>query len=302
MQRPCPPKANRLARARPVETAGVCIVRIGSLQTIDIEDGDSKVTIAPARGGMVTRFVARGREVLYLDEATLDDPNANVRGGIPILFPSPGKLTQDAFSREGKSGRMKQHGFARNGAWIVTERTARSAGLRLVSSDETRALYPWDFQFDLHYSIAGSSLRLDLAITNQSATPMPFGAGFHPYFRIAESDKPNARIPTQATRAFDNRSRTEVPVTGIDLAQPEVDLHLHDHHADSLVLEDGAKRIIVRGSAEFTHWVIWTLEKRAFVCLEPWSCPGDALNTGERLIALAPGETAAMWVTIDCAA
>jgi len=30
--------------------------------------------------------------VLALDEATLRDEAKNVRGGIPILFPAPGKL------------------------------------------------------------------------------------------------------------------------------------------------------------------------------------------------------------------
>jgi galactose mutarotase-like enzyme len=251
---------------------------------------------------LVTGFASRGRELLYLDEATLADPTANVRGGVPILFPSPGKLDRDTFARNGKSGQMKQHGFARNGVWEVIEKSERQATLRLVSNDETRARYPWEFGFDLRYSLEGSSLRFDLEITNRDETPMPFGTGFHPYFRIAEADKPKARIPTRATRAFDNRLHVDVPVTPIDLARPEVDLHLWDHHEDALTLEDGPRRIIVRGSAEYTHWVIWTLEKRDFVCLEPWSCPGNALNTGDRLLSVAPGETARSWIVIECAA
>jgi galactose mutarotase-like enzyme len=45
----------------------------------------------------------------------------------------------------------------------------------------------------------------------------------------------------------------------------------------------------LQGSEEFTHWVLWTLPGRDFVCLEPWTCPGDALNTGDRLLHLEPG-------------
>ena len=41
-------------------------------------------------GGIVTRFAAFGRELLYLDRKTFADPAANVRGGNPVLFPSPG--------------------------------------------------------------------------------------------------------------------------------------------------------------------------------------------------------------------
>jgi galactose mutarotase-like enzyme len=42
--------------------------------------------------------------------------------------------------------------------------------------------------------------------------------------------------------------------------------------------------------------VVWTLEGKDFVCVEPWTCPGNALNTGERLMTLGKGETRALWV------
>ena len=74
---------------------------------------------------MATRFSALGRSWLYLDEATLLDPSKNVRGGIPILFPSPGKLEGDAFARDGRSGHLGQHGFGRNLAWKETARSTR---------------------------------------------------------------------------------------------------------------------------------------------------------------------------------
>jgi galactose mutarotase-like enzyme len=32
------------------------------------------------------------------------------------------------------------------------------------------------------------------------------------------------------------------------------------------------------------------LAGKDFVCLEPWTAPGNALNTGERLFTLRPGE------------
>ena len=45
---------------------------------------------------------------------------------------------------------------------------------------------------------------------------------------------------------------------------------------------------------------IWTKPGAAFVCVEPWTCPGDALNSGDRLISLAPGEARALWLEIAC--
>jgi galactose mutarotase-like enzyme len=60
-----------------------------------------------------------------------------------------------------------------------------------------------------------------------------------------------------------------------------------------------AGEVRLRGSAEYTHWVVWTLAGRDFVCLEPWTAPGDALNKDERLIVLAPGESRALWLEVE---
>jgi galactose mutarotase-like enzyme len=55
----------------------------------------------------------------------------------------------------------------------------------------------------------------------------------------------------------------------------------------------------VRGSPEFTHFVVWTLEGKDFVCVEPWTSPGNALNTGDRLLTLQPGESKTIWVEYE---
>jgi D-hexose-6-phosphate mutarotase len=80
---------------------------------IEIESGRARAAIAPTRGALVTRWSFGGEDLLYLDRDTFVDVTKNVRGGIPVLFPSPGKLTGDRWPR----GEMTQHGFARNAAW-----------------------------------------------------------------------------------------------------------------------------------------------------------------------------------------
>jgi galactose mutarotase-like enzyme len=267
----------------------------GPASTFTLADTDagSLVTLAPARGGMVIGFAVAGRELLYLDRATFDDPAANVRGGIPVLFPSPGKLAGDAWARDGAHGAMKQHGFARNLPWEVSAvgtGEGAFATLTLASSDTTRAQYPWEFHAAYTYRLRGRSLDIGMRIENRSATPMPFGAGFHPYFAVPDADKAAVRIPTQATRAFDNREKRDIAFAGFDLTATEVDLHLYDHGTTAASLVAGDTTIVLAGSPEFTHWVVWTLKGKDFVCLEPWTCPGNALNTGERLLWLAPGE------------
>lgn len=273
--------------------------RPGSVRLTD-ERAASSVTLVPERGALVTSFVVGGRELLFLDESTLLDRTKNVRGGIPVLFPSPGKLEGDAFVREGRHGRMKQHGFARTLPWrVVRSRSDEGAEvtLALVSSEDTLAAYPWAFRVELTFRLSGPRLRIGVEVENGSNEPMPFGFGFHPYFVVA--DKARARIETRATRAFDNVTKTTGPFRGFDFTAAEVDIHLLDHPDRNcvLTLPDGAG-IEVSASPEFGTWVVWALSGRDFICLEPWTAPGNALNTGAGLQSAGPGERRELWVEV----
>lgn len=268
---------------------------------IELRTERARAVVAPERGGMLTAWDVDARPLLYLDQATFDDPSKNVRGGAPVLFPSPGKLAQDLYAIDGRMGALKQHGFARNLPWTVIDTAASSAKLELRSNDETRRAWPWDFRVELAYALSDGAIRIGHVVTNEGTSPMPFGFGFHPYFRCGQADKAAARVPTAATRAFDNVTKQDVdlPASGIDLTAKEVDLHLHGHGGSSaeLVLSDA--KVHIDASAEYGHWVIWTLEGKDFVCLEPWTCPGNALNAGAAsLIRLAPGESRALYVAL----
>jgi len=269
---------------------------------LHVEDGGARLTVRPSRGGMLTAFEVGGARVLFMDDATLADPSKNVRGGVPVLFPSPGKLAGDAWAYGGAAGSMKQHGFARDLPWRVASASSSAVALELAATPATRARFPWDFAVQLTYALRGATLHIEHHVVNRSATPMPFGFGFHPYFFVRDADKARARVATGATRAFDNVAKQPVALRGIDLTQPEVDLHLLDHGSTESALTFPGGEVRLRGSPEYTHWVVWTLAGRDFVCLEPWTCPGNALNTGERLIVLAPGASRSLWLELTYAA
>jgi galactose mutarotase-like enzyme len=299
--------------------------RVTRGETLELSDDGARsaVSIVPERGAIVTRFRARERELLYLDDATLGDRTKNVRGGIPILFPSPGKLEGDHWKRGVREGAMKQHGFARDLPWVVGDASTEDAArvtLTLASSERTHAMYPWEFVLSVTYSLRGERLRLDVRVANKDKDPMPFGFGLHPYFFV--TDKGHAHIATRATRAYDNVTKETVPFRGFDLTLPEVDLHLLDHGSADTKLtypndgigqdqndgqigpgsgQEQTKSLAIRASPEFTRWVVWTLAGKNFVCVEPWSAPGNALNTGESLTVVAPGATHAMFVEFEAA-
>jgi galactose mutarotase-like enzyme len=211
---------------------------------------------------------------------------------------------------------MKQHGFARQRAWSVVARSPNEVTLELASDDATRGQFPWDFLVRIHYALVGTTLSVETRVENTEragagtgtgtgtggGTAMPFALGFHPYFYVPDGEKARARIPTGATRAFDNVTKSTVDLKGpIDLTVKEVDLHLFDHDAHSAVLERATDRVTVTADPEFARWVIWSLAGKDFVCLEPWTAGANALNSGEGLLDLAPGESKTLTMAITVA-
>jgi galactose mutarotase-like enzyme len=83
------------------------------------DEREVRVRVVPARGGLVTTWEVQGQSLLYLDPETYADPQKNVRGGIPILFPICGRLKDDTYWIGNREYHMPQHGLARRLPWRV---------------------------------------------------------------------------------------------------------------------------------------------------------------------------------------
>jgi galactose mutarotase-like enzyme len=265
---------------------------LGGLETYVLADEKARVEVIPSRGALVTRMNVAGDELLYLDESTVVDLSKNVRGGIPVLFPTAGKLPGDTYPAGRQSYTMPQHGFARRLPWVVRQEEKDLLVVGLKSSEETLKQFPWRFDAQLTFSLDGPQLTLDFDVENQDTQPLPVHLGFHPYFSVPQGSKAAASVATDATRGWDNRMGKVVPFTGLDLTAPEVDLHLLDHSKAGTTLHRGLGRRPVKlsWSIEFQRLVVWTLQGKDFVCVEPWTASAGALATGEGLIHVAPGE------------
>ena len=82
-------------------------------------DSGDRLRIIPERGGLVSTWCCKGREMLYFDEERYSDSTKSIRGGIPILFPICGNLPNDEYSIDGILYTLPQHGFARNMPWSL---------------------------------------------------------------------------------------------------------------------------------------------------------------------------------------
>jgi len=272
-------------------------LKADSASTYVLSDTDTTacLEIVPDRGGLVTRWQVEGQEIFYFDRDRFADPKLSVRGGIPILFPICGNLPDDQYRLGDQTYTLKQHGVARNLPWQVTQQDitdAASLTLELTSSEATLAQYPFEFKLTFTFKLRGHGLEVQQQFTNLSARPMPFSSGLHPYFLVNDKTRLEFEIPAAE---FRNHLSGDVEPFGgcFDFNQAEIDLAFQSLTASSATVTDPdlGRRLTLSWSADYTKLVFWTVKGKDYYCLEPWTAPRNALNTGENLLMIEPQQT-----------
>ena len=246
----------------------------------------------------------------------------------PILFPMVGSLRGDAAICAGGTCHMGRHGLARDYQHEIVEQSESSVTLRLESSEDTRAKYPYDFRLDLTFALEGTgeagstTLVNTFTVTNTGEVPMPFCLGGHPAFNVPlaegetfEDYKLEFSEPWSASTpviAEGGLLSYEALVTLFEDASELALTHklfeqdavvLEGVPGDTLTMVGPAGKGVRVDFAGFDHIGIWSAAAAAdgseapFVALEPWC--GTATRTDEdnvfehkqNVITAAPGET-----------
>jgi galactose mutarotase-like enzyme len=87
-------------------------------------------------------------------------------GRAPVLFPIVGRAPNDCIAVGDHTAHMAQHGFARKSRFSLEHASASMCPYVLTATDDTRALYPFDF-----------SLSLNERLFDEDAMIFPQGAG-----------------------------------------------------------------------------------------------------------------------------
>jgi Galactose mutarotase and related enzymes len=270
---------------------------------IELKDAStqSRVVVCPERGAIVIQCELNGQELLYLDRETFLNPQANIRGGIPVLFPICGQLVNGEYEWKGSTYKMKNHGVARVKPWQV-DATGTDNGayvtLTLHSDEETLTSFPFAFELRFTYRLKEGRLTIEQHYANQSDEQMPMVAGFHPYFA---TDSKKLTYRTDATKLLDYNDNIEKPFSGTyDLTGMVESSALLDARQTEIAfpLKDGGGSVHLSYSDEFRYVVLWSVEGKPFVCVEPWTALNEALNDKKGLLLVEPGQALDLQMTI----
>lgn len=263
--------------------------------SITASDGVSQFSIVPALGGkgISLRMPCQGqaRELLYLPDDYWDLADKAWKGGWPFCFPICGRLTCKT---------MPIHGFAAQMPWRVIAKTQDKISIQLEDTADTRSLYPYAFRLTLDYEISPRQLSCVQTCENLSDEPMPYYAGFHPYFLTPSEDKNRIQVDFKSLgRKQYNKDLTDIvgELPPLDLPQPISDpalneqLSLVNENKTRLIYPDGMRILMdvqgVERENMFPYVQMYTQPSKSFFCIEPWMNFPNALNHKEKLFKLS---------------
>jgi galactose mutarotase-like enzyme len=291
--------------------------------TIASKDRTAQASFLPDRGGMGVSFkiIDQGasRELLYVQSALWELSSVDACGGWPFLFPICGRLKHDDqlehYLHDGEVYRMPIHGFGPRASWTASSESDDELQLSLTDNDDTYACYPFRFRVALDYQVGSKQLSCRQEIENRGDHPMPYYAGFHPYFMTppASGGKEDVQVDLEPverllynedlTQVIGHTDPTEFPASVTD---PELNEQLHRVdpaqgariiYPDGLTLHMEAKGVGKDGD-QFPYVQLYTKENKPFFCVEPWMGVPNALNSGEGVRWLQPGQRGAAVITV----
>ena len=216
--------------------------------------------------------------------------NPDIWGGqAPILFPIIGRLIDDKYTLDGKEYDMLKHGFARKMPWEFIGADNNSISFRLSDTDDTRKIYPYEFDLTVTYTLDGDTLCVSHDIKNKNDAVMYFSIGAHPAFNCTIGDvlsfdenetistekidlEKSLRLPDKTPLLNDEKN---IIITK-DIFNEDA-LILSGFKSDNITLNlaEGNRKIVFNlGKAPYLG--IWAKPGAPYVCIEPWYGVNDS--------------------------
>lgn len=288
---------------------------------IALSSGDLSVGIRPDLGAALMWFRGpngSGQVCDRMRPAPSDCQSVLDTGCFPLV-PFSNRIAAARFDYDGRRidlaanwpGGMAIHGIGWQRSWRIENQADDRLSLWLEPARED---WPWATGIALDYILRPNRLSMTLRITNRSASDMPCGLGFHPYF-----PKDMATRCTIACRTYLATDMDQLPTglaTGGSVSESLAKGNLPDGGFDNCLVgwsgaasvdqgDAGQLRISTRPQTQFA--LLYVPEGEDFFCFEPVTHIPNGHNARDGrlgphgLVDLRPGETMTFTANFDCA-
>ena len=241
-----------------------------------------------------------------------------------VLVPWPNRLRGGAYSFDGRDLVLPldepakgnaSHGLARSVSW--TPVAVADDRVTMALTLFPRKGWPFTLSVTVEYVLGETGLSVTTTAENTGTTALPYALGHHPYLTVGTQtvDEVELHLPARtwlptddqqiptgheevAGSPYDFRSAQAIGGTALDFA-----------FTDLARGPDGLARVLLRNPADGREAELWAdgaydyLEvftgesvpeperRRRSLAVEPMTAPPNALQTGEAVVRLEPGDT-----------
>lgn len=287
-------------------------------QQIRIQRGDVTAHVAQV-GASLRGLTVRGTDVIADYPLGMSAPQGS---GI-VLVPWPNRVRDGRWSAEDPHGNRYDeqlaitepsrdnaiHGLLRYAPYVVAEGDGE---VTLTAAVVPQTGYPFSLDTRVTYALTDDGLAVTHEIANVGSASAPVAVGTHPFFRISGAESADLTLAVPAATRFRVDDRL-LPLAEDPIAEDDDlrggrrlgDLDLDDGYGQLERGADGLARttLVAPDGRTVTMW-----QDEAFGCIqvftsttypghdlvvavEPMTAPTDALNSGQGLKWLEPGET-----------
>lgn len=217
-------------------------------------------------GAHISSWTTKYGEHIFMSKKALFGNGKAIRGGIPVIFPQFG------------SGKIQNHGFARNTDWEVvgtrvskTEPITVSIDLQLKDSKFTLDIWPHPFETTLTIHLS-TKVDIEWRVKNTGDNTFDFQAALHTYFTVSDIKNASA-VGLKGVTYIDKvkggeRKEEERPAVVIS---EEVDRVYLDVNQNPILLVDKERENSLKlhrtGFRDVVVWNPWTEKARGMADL-----------------------------------
>lgn len=215
------------------------------------------------------------------------------KSSCPLLFPVCGGMKEDKYVYQGREYPMSRHGFVRTKVFEV-ERVKETQVVFLHRSDEeTKAVYPFDYELRVQYTLMEKSLQIQYSVKNIGGETMYFSIGSHEgYFTPEGVEDYDVVFPQNETLSSYVLCGTILSNEKVPIIKDQNYLPIYEKYfmIDTLVFKDLQSRSATlrnrkTGKAirvdfpDAKYFMIWHKPGAPYLCLEPWDGVADILGS-----------------------
>lgn len=253
----------------------------------EIENSELKAGVETA-GAQLKTIRSKKTDTEYLWQGDEDF----WKGRAYNLFPIIGRAYKNKYDFGGKTYETRPHGIARDGEFILEDRTATKLVFSLTYSEESLKIYPCKFIFYVIYELFGANLRVTYRVKNVDTKEIAFCIGGHPGFNVPFHPSgdfedyflefPEKTAISQCLLApsklisgervpYALHANNRLPLTH-DLFKNDAMIFAGTCRAVSLKRKR-SKRFLTLRYPDFRYLGVWQTpdQPAPFVCLEPWT-------------------------------